>query len=36
MKNNIALWKRLLFIGITLLIIFVVGYAIYIGGILSK
>ena len=32
MKNNIALWKRLVFIGITLLIAFVVGYFIYTGG----
>lgn len=32
MKNNIALWKRLVFIGITLLIAFVVGYIFYTGG----
>ena len=32
MKNNISLWKRIAFIGITLLIAFVIGYALYTGG----
>ena len=31
MKNNIKLWKRLLFIILALLVFFVVGYFIYTG-----
>ena len=35
MNNEISLWKRLLFITITGVVVFIVGYALFTGGVIG-